>query len=164
MTTISNDCENFEDRERAVSNSPPSEVANVTMVDEDAQMRNTRIEVTTRHRGIGTKRASLSTIAHDKDYHGPVGKLRQLLESDENERYEKASQIVFDAIDGLIQEGLHGFHKHDNAARRLESANEELDAKDRELQRLRASEESSRETILVRIQREKVSKILLSLH
>jgi hypothetical protein len=148
---ITNGCKNDVDGEAIITNSPPGGLANVNMVDTmsdpDAQRLSSKIETTVIHRGAGL---SLSENDNDEDYHSPVRKIRQLLESDENDRYEKISQLVFNAIDGFIQEGLQGFHKHDNVARRLESANEELDAKDRELQRLRASEESSRETILVR--------------
>ena len=75
----------------------------------------------------------------------------RLSENDaDDSKYEQVTKTMFDAIDGLIQEGLQRFHKHESVARNLELAKEELDSKDREIQRLRANEESSRNTIMVR--------------
>ena len=66
-------------------------------------------------------------------------------------RYEQVTRLLHTTIDELIQEGLQGFHMHDSAARNLDLAREELDSKEREIQRLRACEESSRNTIMVRV-------------
>lgn len=94
----------------------------------------------------GTKRPSSSRDASPD----PDTRRMRLSETDgDDSRYEQVTKALFDAIDGLVQEGLQGFHKHESVARNLELAKEELDSKDREIQRLRANEESSRDTIMV---------------
>ena len=95
----------------------------------------------------GIKRPSTSSGGSSD----PETRLARLLEDGgADKRYEQVTHVLFDAIDGLMQEGLQSFHRHESAARNLELAKEELDSKDREIQRLRANEESSRNTIMVR--------------
>lgn len=74
----------------------------------------------------------------------------------------EVTECINDAIDALVQQGLHAFHMHETAARDLEHAKDEVDSKNWEIQRLRASDESSRITIMVSYQnrhRNEVSEI-----
>lgn len=103
----------------------------------------------------GTKRSSSSRDSSSI----PDTRRMRLSEIDaDDSKYEQVTKTMFDAIDGLIQEGLQGFHKHESVARNLELAKEELDSKDREIQRLRANEESSRSTIMNLLQAVETAK------
>lgn len=99
---------------------------------------------------------SKEKIDEEKAYEGktedPETKLKDLIEMkgvDETEKQQEITKILFDSIESFMQQGLRAFHAHESAARDLSMAKEEIETKTRELQRLRASEESSRTTIAV---------------
>ena len=127
----------------------PRTIANVVVAEaiaERARVAEVNIRLPSRE-SRGTKRPS-SSIDNLSDSEtrrpGPSE------DNGDNIRYEQVTNALFEAIDGLMQEGLQGFHRHESAARNLELAKEELDSKELEIQRLRANEETSRNTIMVR--------------
>ena len=96
----------------------------------------------------GTKRAS-SCIAMAGDHEARLKEILNKKTSNEVDVMHEVTECINDAIDALVQQGLHAFHMHETAARDVENAKDEMDSKNWEIQRLRASEESSRITIMV---------------
>lgn len=90
--------------------------------------------------------------SHDLDAKDTKEKLKQVWEgTDKEEAMEETLSLVHGQIESLIRSGLEAYHGWESAKRDLSQAKEECDAKDRELRRLRASEEQSRVTITVSI-------------
>ena len=82
--------------------------------------------------------------------HDAKGRLKQVWEGSEREEALDATMtLVHSQIESLIRSGLEAYHGWESANRDLSQAKEEGEAKDRELRRLRASEEQSRATITV---------------
>lgn len=78
--------------------------------------------------------------------------LKQVWEgNDKDEALEKTRQLISQEIESLIRSGLEAFHREENLNREMLQVKEESDAKERDLRRLRASEEQSRATITVRV-------------
>ena len=79
--------------------------------------------------------------------------------SDKNdEAYNKTRELVVDQIELLMADGLKAFHGFERASKDLAFAKEEVDSKDRELQRLRKSEEESKLIISVRCSNNKIQR------
>jgi hypothetical protein len=117
------------------------------------QQNDENLVPTTNKARAGTKRSHSSTLL-EHDSGAPTDPEEQLKEvmasgSEDDNRHEAVTQIMFDSIDNLMQEGLKAFHANESTSRDLTIAKEEMDSKDRDLQRLRSSEESSRNTITV---------------
>ena len=125
----------------------PRAIANAVVAEAMAERarltQNTNDENTLPSSSRGTKRSV------DMSYADPEKRLKALMESDNEDKHEAVTKLLYDSIENLMQEGLKAFHKHESAARDLVLAKEELGSKDREIQRLRANEESSRTTITV---------------
>jgi hypothetical protein len=75
----------------------------------------------------------------------------QWKEGDANEALDATTKLVYRQIESLIRSGLEAYHGWESTRRDLSRVEEECESKDRELRRLRASEEQSRATITVRI-------------
>jgi hypothetical protein len=71
-------------------------------------------------------------------------------EGDPNEALDATTTLVHRQIESLVRSGLEAYHGWESARRDLSQVKEECEANERELRRLRASEEQSRATITVR--------------
>lgn len=93
------------------------------------------------------KRARDNDENHDEQ--DVTKKLKQVWEgnNDKDEAVVATLALVNKEIESLIRSGLQAYHGWESAKRDLSQAKEELQAKDRELRRLQASEEQSRATI-----------------
>lgn len=90
--------------------------------------------------------------------------LKALMDAtNDDDKYEVATKVVIDQIELLMQQGLKAFHAHESTTRDLSLAKEELESKDRELQRLRSSEESSRKTITVSLAYNNIGIMLVTM-
>jgi hypothetical protein len=58
-------------------------------------------------------------------------------------------RLIADVMNELMQDGLEAFHRWEQAKKQVQTLKEEGDSKDRELGRLRTSEQKSRESITV---------------
>lgn len=88
----------------------------------------------------------------DNDHDGKdiKEKLKQVWEGSEKDEAVVATlTLVHGELESIIQSGLEAYHGWESSKRDLSQAKEEGEAKDRELRRLRASEEQSRATITV---------------
>ena len=101
------------------------------------------------------KRPRLDYDQDDKNVKEQLQKLwerkKEWKEGDANEALDATTTLVYRQIESLIRSGLEAYHQLEGARRDLSQAKEECEAKDRELRRLRASEEQSRATITVRL-------------
>lgn len=70
----------------------------------------------------------------------------------QTEAVEKTMAMVHGQIESVIRQGLEAFHARESVSRELVHAKEDIESKDRDLKRLRFSEEQSRTTVSVRIQ------------
>lgn len=87
---------------------------------------------------------------NDRDGKDVKEQLKQVWEgSDKDAAMHDTMTLVHGQIEHLIRAGLEAYHGMESANRDLSQAKEECEAKDRELRRLRASEEQSRATITV---------------
>lgn len=101
------------------------------------------------------KRPRLDSDQDDKNVEEQLKKLwqrnKEWKEDDANEALDATTKLVYGQIESLIRSGLEAYHQLESTRRDLSQAKEECEAKDRELRRLRASEEQSRATITVRL-------------
>eukprot|EP00547_Thalassionema_nitzschioides_P003421 CAMPEP_0194201048 /NCGR_PEP_ID=MMETSP0156-20130528/1429_1 /TAXON_ID=33649 /ORGANISM="Thalassionema nitzschioides, Strain L26-B" /LENGTH=309 /DNA_ID=CAMNT_0038926149 /DNA_START=52 /DNA_END=981 /DNA_ORIENTATION=- len=75
--------------------------------------------------------------------------LMELMDRDveDNEKQQATMRFLSSRIESLIQEGLRAFHDCESAKRELTLAKEEINQKQRDVQRLRSCEEASQKTI-----------------
>jgi chromosome segregation ATPase len=67
-----------------------------------------------------------------------------------NDALDATATLVYSQIESLVRSGMEAYHGWESTRRDLSHVEEECEAKERELGRLRASEEQSRATITVR--------------
>jgi hypothetical protein len=70
----------------------------------------------------------------------------------QTEAVEKTMAMVYGQIESVIRQGLEAYHARESVSRELVHAKEDIESKDRDLKRLRFSEEQSRTTVSVSIQ------------
>mmetsp|Transcript_5028 Transcript_5028/g.7716 ORF Transcript_5028/g.7716 Transcript_5028/m.7716 type:complete len:195 (+) Transcript_5028:65-649(+) len=77
--------------------------------------------------------------------------LTKIMERDEEipEKQKAITQFLSSTIESLVQKGLSAFHAYESAKRELSLAKEEINQKQRDVQRLRSCEETSQKTIAV---------------
>lgn len=100
---------------------------------------------------LGTTQDSSNNVrSENHDGMDAKEKLKQVWEGGNKENaVHDTMRLVHGEVESLVRAGLEAYHGWESANRDLVHAKEECEAKDRELRRLRASEEQSRATITV---------------
>lgn len=133
-------------------------VLDEAIAERDRQSQHAAAESTETHNvdddATSNKRPRLDSDHDEKNVKEQLKKLWQGSEGrkkgNADEALDATMTLVYRQIESLIRSGLEAYHGWESTRRDLSQVKEECEAKDRELHRLRASEEQSRATITVR--------------